>query len=303
MPDLNLLIALDVLLEEGSVARAARRLQLSPSAMSRTLQRLRDATGDPLLVRAGRGLLPTPRAVALREQVKGLVQAAEQVLRPAALLDPAQVSRRFVLLCSDGFVENFGPPLLDRLRQAAPGIRLDFLPKVDRDTRARHESEIDLETAVVGRLTAQQLRVRALFRDRFVGVVSQSHPLASGEVTLARYLACEHVADSRHGMGNEPVDRALQAQGASRRIVTSVGGFAAALALARHSGLVATVPERHSGNLQQGMFAFALPLALPPFTVSMLWHGRLEGDPVHQWLRAQLLSVCQDTPPSLPVGP
>src|SRR6478609_1775713 len=111
-PDLNLLVTLDVLLAEGSVARAARRLRLSPSAMSRALARLRDTTGDPLLVRAGRGLVPTPRALALREQVGGLVRDAQAVLRPAEGLDPAALSRTFTLRITDGFVENFGARLL-----------------------------------------------------------------------------------------------------------------------------------------------------------------------------------------------
>ncbi|MGH8451304.1 LysR family transcriptional regulator, partial [Pseudomonas sp.] len=112
MPDLNLLITLDVLLSEGSVAGAAKRLGLSASAMSRALARLRETTGDPLLVRAGRSLVPTPRAQALREQVGRLVQDAHCVLRPAQSLDMGYVERTFTLRTSEEFVENFGPPLL-----------------------------------------------------------------------------------------------------------------------------------------------------------------------------------------------
>src|ERR1700710_2924160 len=109
LPDFNLLVTLDVLLTEGSVARAARRLRLSPSAMSRALARLRETTGDPLLVRAGRGLVPTPRALALREQVSALVQGGEAVLRPAGKLNLPQLVRTFTLRTSEGFAENFGP--------------------------------------------------------------------------------------------------------------------------------------------------------------------------------------------------
>src|SRR4051812_24538935 len=114
-PDLNLLVTLDVLLNEGSVARAARRLQLSPSAMSRALARLREATGDPLLVRAGRGLVPTPRAVELRAEVGQVVEKAEALLRPAAALDLQRLVRTFTLRTREGFAENFGPPLLARV--------------------------------------------------------------------------------------------------------------------------------------------------------------------------------------------
>src|SRR3954467_7565537 len=119
-PDLNLLVTLDVLLADGSVARAARRLRLSPSAMSRALARLRETTGDPLLVRAGRGLVPTPRALELRERVSQLVQDAEAVLRPAETLNLQQLVRTFTLRTSEGFVENFGPGLIARIAAKRP---------------------------------------------------------------------------------------------------------------------------------------------------------------------------------------
>src|SRR5471032_2799131 len=149
MPDLNLLITLDVLLTEGSVTRAAQRLRLSPSAMSRALARLRETTGDPLLVRAGRGLVPTPRALALREQVSQLVQDAEAVLRPAATLDLSQLVRTFTLRTSDGFVENFGPALLARIAKEAPGVRLRFVHKPDKASTPLRDGSVDLETGVV----------------------------------------------------------------------------------------------------------------------------------------------------------
>ncbi|TIX02248.1 MAG: LysR family transcriptional regulator, partial [Mesorhizobium sp.] len=132
-PDLNLLVTLDVLLTEGSVARAARRLRLSPSAMSRALARLRETTGDPLLVRAGRGLVPTPRALELRERVGQLVQDAEAVLRPVETLELKRLVRTFTLRNQDGFVENFGPDLIARVGQQAPGVRLRFVLKPDKD--------------------------------------------------------------------------------------------------------------------------------------------------------------------------
>src|SRR5206468_5049920 len=111
-PDFNLLVTLDVLLNEGSVARAARRLRLSPSAMSRALARLRETTGDPLLVRAGRGIVPTPRALELRARVGQLIEDAEAVLRPAETLNLKRLVRTFTLRSSEGFVETFGPGLL-----------------------------------------------------------------------------------------------------------------------------------------------------------------------------------------------
>src|SRR5688500_17997699 len=148
-PDLNLLITLDVLLEEGSVARASRRLRLSPSAMSRALARLRDTTGDPLLVRAGRGLVPTPRADVLRARVHALVQEAQSLLRPVERVDLASLVRTFTLRTSDGFVENFGPEVIARVAAEAPGVRLNFLAKHDKGSAPLREGRVDLETAVV----------------------------------------------------------------------------------------------------------------------------------------------------------
>ena len=291
-PDLNLLVTLDVLLAEGSVARAARRLRLSPSAMSRALARLRDATGDPLLVRAGRGLVPTPRALDLREQVSRLVQDAEAVLRPAEALDLARLARTFTLRTGDGFVENFGADLLARVAREAPGVRLRFVPKLDKDSAPLRDGTVDLETGVIGDTTGPEVRAQALFRDRFVGVVREGHPLCRGEVTAGRYAAGRHVLVSRRGLDRGPVDDALEALGLERHVATTVGGFATALALVRATDLIAAVPERHTQTLRAGLHSFPLPVTVPPVTVSMLWHPRLDADPAHRWLRGCVREVC-----------
>ena len=293
-PDLNLLVTLDVLLAEGSVARAAKRLRLSPSAMSRALARLRATTGDPLLVRAGRGLVPTPRAIELRERVGLLVEDAQAVLRPRETLDLEQLVRTFTLRTSDGFAENFGPALIARLGKEAPGVRLHFVQKPDKDNAPLREGAVDLETGVVGKATGPEVRAQALFRDRFIGVVRTGHPLSQGAITPARYAAGKHVLVSRRGLDKGPIDidEALKPFGLEREIVTIVGGFSTALALARGSDLVAGVPERHTGNLRAGMFSFPLPVAVPEIAVSLLWHPRLDADPAHRWLRGCVREVC-----------
>jgi DNA-binding transcriptional LysR family regulator len=291
-PDFNLLLTLDVLLAEGSVAGAARRLRLSPSAMSRALARLRETTGDPLLVRAGRGLVPTPRAAELREQVSRLVQDTEAVLRPVKKLRLKQLARTFTLRTREGFVENFGPALIARVGEEAPGVRLCFVQKLDKDSTGLRDGTVDLETGVIGKATAPELRVQALFRDRFIGVVRAGHPLSQGEITPSRYAAGRHLGVSRRGLGGEPVDEALAPFGLERKIVTIVGGFSTALALARDSDLIATVPERHTGNLRSGMFSFSLPVATPEITVSLLWHPRLDADLAHRWLRGCVRDAC-----------
>ncbi len=290
-PDLNLLVALEVLLEEVSVARAARRLRLSPSAMSRTLARLRAATGDPLLVRAGRKLVATPRASELRDQVGAIVRGAEAALRPSSEIDPAALERTFTLRTSEGFVETFGPALLSRVAREAPNVRLFFVPKADKDSGPLREGSVDLETGVVDSATGPELRTQALFSDRLIAVVRDGHPLQRGRVTLARYLAASHIEVRR-----STVMESLLAPHA-RRIATLVAGFATAVALARATDLVATVPERHTEALRFGMHAFKLPFEVPPFTVSMLWHPRLDADPAHRWLRACVRAECAEQRP------
>ena len=292
MPDLNLLITLDVLLTEASVVRAAQRLRLSPSAMSRALARLRETTGDPLLVRAGRGLVPTPRAMELREQVSRLVQEAHAVLRPTQAVDMAQVERTFTLRASEEFVENFGPALLARIARDAPGVRLRFVNKTDKDSAPLREGSVDLDTGVVDADASPELLTQALFRDRLIGVVRAGHSLSRGDVSAERYAQGQHVYVSRRGQDRGQIDDALEAQGLTRQISTIVAGFSTAIALARDTDLIASVPERYTAHQREGLHSFALPLALPAFTVAMLWHPRLDADLAHRWLRGCLREVC-----------
>lgn len=291
-PDLNLLYTLDVLLSEGSVAAAARRLKLSPSATSRALARLRVVTGDPLLVRAGRGLVPTPRALELRERAAQVVQDGHAVLRPASKLKLKQLARTFTLRTSEGFVENFGPALLGRVEVEAPAVQLHFVHKPNKDSSGLRDGTVDLETGVVDPATAPELRAQALFGDRLVGVVRKGHPILAGEMSVTRYAAGRHVHVSRVGVDHGVVDDALSPFGVRRRVVAIVGGFSSALALARGSDLIATVPERHTKTLRAGMHSFSLPFATPAITVSLLWHPRMDADPGHRWLRGLVREVC-----------
>ncbi len=291
-PDFNLLLTLDAVLAEGSVAGAARRLRLSPSAMSRALARLRETTGDPLLVRAGRGLVPTPRALELRERVHQLALDVEAVLRPAEMLDLKQVVRTFTLRTRDGFVENFGPSLIARIGAEAPGVRLYFVPKPDKESASLRDGTVDLETGVVGSSTGPEVRTQALFRDRFIGVMRAGHPLCEGKMTAARYAEARHISVVRRGIDRRPIDEALETLGLQREIATTVADFSAALALARASDLIASVPERQTGNLREGMHSFPLPVSIPEFTISLLWHPRMDADPAHRWLRKLVHDTC-----------
>lgn len=298
-PDLNLLHTLDVLLSEGSVARAARRLRLSPSAMSRALARLRAVTGDQLLVRAGRSLVPTSRAAEMREKVRLLVEDAHALLRPAAGIDLLTLKRTFTLRTSDGIAETFGPALIRRVQKEAPGVQLRFLRKLDKDSQGLRDGATDLETGVVDGAISPEIRSRALFTDRYIGAVRSDHPLARAAVTSADYASWPHVIAWRPGLNLGEVDERLQDLGMARTIVSSVDGFSAALALARGSDLIATVPNRHTAGLRHGMHSFAIPLTLPDFTISLLWHPRVDGEPAHRWLRELVHDVCAHGFPAL----
>ena len=305
--DLNLLLALDALLAEGGVTGAARRLGLSPSAMSRTLARLRSATGDPLLVRAGRGLVPTPYAAELRERVHALNREVLAVLRPpVSRLDLASLERTFTIRANEGFVAALSASLVAAITKAAPRVRLRFAPKPEKDARALREGLIDLEIGVLGAF-APEVRRQSLFRDRFVGVARIGHPLFSGtNITPERYAACGHVVASRKGEFTGPVDDALEELGLQRTTSVVVPGFPDAMRIARHSDLVALVPRsclRNSLENDQtataGLQSFELPVRTPEIVISAMWHPRVDADPAHRWLRDMVVSVCRTANPRL----
>ena len=300
--DLNLLVALDALLADASVAGAARRLGLSASAMSRTLARLRARTGDPLLVRAGRRMVLTPHAQEIRHHTRDVVEQARAMLRPSpARLDLSTLRRTFVLRTNDGFVETRGARLIAAAAAVAPLVRLHFVPKPDKTAAPLREGSADLEIGVVGD-TGPEVKAQALFRDRFVGVVRKGHPLVqASEMTAERYAACGHVVASRRGRVRGPVDEALAKLGLERTIVAVVPGFSAALAIARASDLVALVPSSILANGTAGdiagrsaiIRAFELPVPTGTITVAQMWHPRLDADPAHRWLRQLVRSVCR----------
>ncbi|ELQ9307380.1 LysR family transcriptional regulator [Serratia sp. TKO39] len=295
-PDFNLLIALDALLTAGSVVGAARRLGLSASAMSRTLSRLRAATGDPLLVRAGRHMVLTPYAETLRERARHAAFEARAVLRPAqGALDPAVLDRTFTLRANDGFVEAFGPALIAAAAEQAPRVRLRFAPKPEKSDRPLREGLVDLEIGVLGDM-GPEIRLQALFRDRFVGVMRTSHPLAQQPALgAADYAACGHVVASRSGRILGPVDAALAELGLARHIAAVVPSFPAALAVAQASNLLALLPASflHAQPAGGPLRVFELPVKTPSITVSQMWHPRLDAEADHRWLRQLLLTVCR----------
>ncbi|MFE2628138.1 LysR family transcriptional regulator [Streptomyces sp. NPDC059374] len=285
--DLNLIEALDALLAENSVTRAAERLHTSPPAMSRALARLRRAFGDPLLVRAGRDLVPTPRALELRGEVHAVTSRARALFAPSATADPRTAVRTFDLQVGDMLSTTFIPRLLDDLRAEAPGISLRLRPESLEDSPALREGMVDLEVGIV-RQGHPEIRSETLLTEKLTGVVRPDHPLARARtVTARRFAAADHVVVSRRGRAHGPIDERLAEAGLSRRVVAVVPSVATALFLTRETDVVGVAPAGLGRSMLRtlGLHTFPIPLELPPLTVGMAWHPRNDHDRTHQLLR------------------
>ncbi|WP_034260670.1 LysR family transcriptional regulator [Actinospica robiniae] len=293
--DLNLLAALDALLEEGSVGAAADRMRVTAPAMSRTLGRIRRATGDQILVRTGRTMIPTPYAESVREHVHALVQQAHAVLSPPRELDLAALERTFTLRWQDTLVELCGPRLLAAVHAEAPGVRLRFLAENATDSPELRRGEVDLECNAT-EPTAPDVRHVRVADGRLVFAVRAGHPLTRGELTPARYATeTDHIVVSRRGRMQDPVDSLLATLNLGRRVVASVPAAATALLFVRHSedDLAVTVPEptAHIAASEYGLAVLPLPVALPAIPLHLSWHQRHDDDRAHAWLRAKAREV------------
>ncbi|MFJ1959059.1 LysR family transcriptional regulator [Streptomyces microflavus] len=286
--DLNLLTALDALLEEGSVTGAADRLHVSPPAMSRTLGRIRRATGDQILVRTGRTMTPTPHALALRATVHKLVQQAQSVLSPQTEVDLTRLQRTFTLKWHDALAAAAGPALLHSLRAEAPGVRLRFLSEAATDAQEHRRGDIDLEAGSSDTFSPE-IRHEIVAHDRLVLAMRPGHPLSSGPLSIESYAAAEHITVSRRGRLRDPVDDELQALGLTRQVAVAAPTNATALQFIRHLDLVVAVPELVSRPFlaDLGLCTQPLPLSVPGLPIYIAWHQRYDDDSAHAWLRRQ----------------
>ncbi|MDF3288843.1 LysR family transcriptional regulator [Streptomyces silvisoli] len=285
--DLNLLVALDALLEEESVTLAAERLGLSGPAMSRTLGRIRRQFGDPVLVRAGRRMVPTPRALAIRAEVRRVVEEARAVFASVAPDDPSTFQRQFTIVAFDALVMVFGSELLRRVACEAPGSKLRFLPEERSGVPPLRDGSVDLEIGVIDR-GEPEVRVEPLFEDRMVAVVRPGHPMArENKLTLRQFADAGHLLVSRRGRFYGPLDDALADRGMRRRVVGSAPALAASLFMIMESDAVGLVLERVAARAVDalGLRTFPVPLELPPVRIGMAWHPRHDADPGHAWLR------------------
>jgi DNA-binding transcriptional LysR family regulator len=242
-------------------------------------------------------MVPTPRAEALRREVGTLTQAVRAVLQPdGAAFEPAGLDRIFNIRANESFAETFGARLVSAAAAVAPGVRLNFTPKPDKSVEPLREGLIDLDIGVMGHDAGPEVRIQALFRDRFVGVARAGHPLLEGEITAERFADCGHVVSSRRGHRDGPVDTALTALGITRRVAAVVQSFPAALAIVCRSDLLSVVPETYLkavAEFRSDLCAFPLPVETAPITISQMWHPRMEADPGHRWLRGVILETCR----------
>jgi DNA-binding transcriptional LysR family regulator len=291
--DLNLLIALDALLAEGSVAGAARLLGLSSPAVSRSLARLRKAICDPLLVRAGNRLVPTPRAEQLREPVRILVQQSLSLLTPQGDLKPQLLGRTFTIRANEGFIGAFGAAIIAKARAEAPDAVLRFVPEGHEDVESLRNGTVDLDIGVI-ETTGPEVVVLHLFDDEFVGVVRAGHPLAKGRLTPRRYVEYAHVSVSRRGKLRGPIDEALTRIGLTRTIALTVPTPYAAINIVASTDLIAAIPRRTAEypGIDTGIHIFKLPVETPAVSISAAWHPRFSSDAGHQWLRELVRSKC-----------
>ncbi|MEU9148472.1 LysR family transcriptional regulator [Streptomyces sp. NPDC048349] len=292
--DLNLLTALDALLEEGSVAGAAARLHVTSPAMSRTLGRIRKATGDQILVRTGRSMVPTTRALAMRAEVHALVQQAHQLLSAQQELDLAALDRVFTVRWHDALTAACGTALTTAVHRQAPGVRLRLSAEPGTDDAELRRGEIDLESSS-RRPTLPDIRHRLVGRDRLVVAVRPGHPLTESPMSLESYAAAEHLTVSRRGSLRDPIDDALTARGLERRVVAAGPTAAFALQLALSTDLVVALPDAvtRTARDQLGLVTLPLPLPLPDVPLYLLWHQRYDDDRAHTWLRETAAETVQ----------
>lgn len=292
--DLNLLVALDALLAERSVSRAAVRLRLSQPATSALLARLRALFGDPLLLRSARGMLPTPRALELLGPVKQVLDEIDAIVQPRTAFDPATAVHTFTLSASDYVEYALLPTLVDFLERRAPGVRLEVRP-LDLESVARQMETGEVDLCVTGLLNAPPgLHQRTLYAERMVCVVRLKHGGVGARLTLDKFCSLEHILVSVRGSGfSARIDDALAKLGRTRHARLSVPHFLLVPEIVARSDMISALPERLARGYARKLRILELPLDIGVFTVGQIWHERSEREPAQLWLREVLLELAQ----------
>ena len=290
--DLQLLECFDTLMRERNVSRAAERMDLSQSAMSETLARLRDRFDDPLLVRGREGMQPTPRALEIAPLVHDIVERMRALSAGADSFDPATCTTRFRIVTSDYTQFLLMPRLTEILAERAPRASVDVLPiNIRRVDEALDLGEVDVAIAYFID-PPPSLKRRPLFHEHSVGVAAKGHTALNKDLTAERYAALRHVTVSPSGLNyfSSTLEAQLAVRGLARHTAVTTPHFLIAAHLAANSDLVLAMPSRAARRLTAllplGMFD--IPLELPEFELAMYWHERTQNSTAHQWLREQI---------------
>jgi DNA-binding transcriptional LysR family regulator len=283
--DLNLLVALDALLEEKSVTRAAQRLGMSQPAASRALARLRTLFADALLVDGRNGYVLSTRAEEIRPVLRRTLTGVGNMLE-ARPFDPAAATGKVRFLMADLEAAVLAPHLLARVAAEGPALDLDILPPRASLFEALENDAVDAIVGVIDEAPAG-IRRRGLYEDVFVTLMRAGHPAAGSKLNLKRYLDLGHIVVSITGVGPAPVDAALARMGHGRRVKARVASFLAAMEIAARSDLIMTLPSSlaHMAAGMGRLVTLTPPIHLGRFTMSLVWHARHQDEPRHVWLR------------------
>ncbi|MEC7520921.1 MAG: LysR family transcriptional regulator [Myxococcota bacterium] len=300
--DLNLLLALDRLLAHRSVTAAAAELGVTQPAMSRTLGRLRDALDDPLFVREGRALVPTPRALALTPRVTEAVRAAAAVFAPDAPFDPARERGVFTLAMGEETQRALAPAIVRRVWEEAPGLDLRFRALTVESVEEARRGEVDLSIApdlaalprsAGGGVELSELVQRPLYERRWVVCSSTDRPRR--RLSLKTYARLAHVVPGPDASGRGFIDDYLESHGLSRRVAASVATFDAAASLVAGTELIATLPDDVVRTSPHALVLASPPVPIPVVSMLLLWMPRDTTDPRHRFVRGRVAEAVQAT--------
>ncbi|MEV6362394.1 LysR family transcriptional regulator [Nocardia asteroides] len=291
--DLNLLRVFDALLQDHSVTGAAERLHLSIPATSRALSRLRRAMNDPILVRAGRTMAPTPFALRTAPRVRSLLDEASALITADRDITAADLRRTFTIRINDGVAATLATTVVEATAALAPGVILRFVTEGTESVEALRDGSVDLDIGA-GDGSAPDIRTALLYQERLVGIVRADSALGrSRRPTLAQLCVPPHVSASRRGRTRGPLDDVLEAAGLRRRVAAVVPTSAVAALLVSSSHYVGLVPQRLAEQYGPalGLRWFPLPAELPAVEVRLSWHARLDSDPAQRWLRDTIVDA------------
>jgi len=296
--DLNLLVVLDAIFSEGGITKAGEKLHLTQPAISHALGRLREMFNDPLFIREGRRMVPTPLARSLMQPVRRTLHSLEVTLNELQQFDPATTQRHFQIAVRDVLEATVLPPLLARVATAAPSVDISAI-RTDRRTLDSELAAGSLDAALDVLLPlSDEIRHQLVSTDRLVVVARAGHPATAKSLNLAAYLRAHHVLVSsrRSGPGMEDVE--LNRQGLKRRVRLRCQHYFAACRVVSQSDLLLTMPERYAqiANQQFNNQILAFPMDMPSMDAYLYWHASVDSEPANRWLREQLITTVEHLP-------